>query len=171
MGGRRLAATSWGVTLLLASCVGSSFDPPPSPLPVDLQSAVGTWYDSNGAPLPQGRPFVMTVWRGPTHCGWEDLLFLVISWPLGTEVRGPYLGSRDTRTFVRLSSTNDFAPSDFASTFDANAALPPGAYDTGYNRDGWHLWASDSRIGDAVWLVHDDSVERWPAEKRLIGCA
>lgn len=170
MRGRRLAPTSWGLIVLLATCTGSSFDPAPAALPDDLQAAVGTWYDSNGAPLPNGKPFVMSVRRGPTHCGWEDLLFLVISWPLGTEARGPDFSS-NTRTFVRLSSTNAFAPSDFATTFDASAALPPGAYDTGYYRDGWHLWASDSRIDQAVWLVHDDSVERWPAEKRLMGCA
>lgn len=29
----------------------------------------------------------------------------------------------------------------------------------------------DSAIDRAVWLVHDDTVERWPAAKEIIACA
>lgn len=156
--------------MLMTSCIRSNDGSSPLPLPADVQDAVGTWYDSSGAPLPQGQPFVMDVWRGPTHCGWEDLLFLVISWPLGTKVPGPFMGSRHTHMFVRLT-TDDFESSDFATTFDPNAELPADAHDTGYNRNGWHLWASDRRIKQAVWLVHGATIERWPAAKQLFGCA
>jgi len=156
--------------VLLTSCVRSSDGEPPPPLGGDLQDAVGTWFDERGAPLPEGQPFVMDVWRGPTHCAWEDLLFLAISWPLGTEVPGPFMGSPRTHMFVRLSTTNDLEASDFATTFDPSAELPTDAYDTGYSRKSWHLWVSENRIKRAVWLVHGDTVERWPAAKHIFGC-
>jgi hypothetical protein len=73
--------------------------------------------------------------------------------------------------FVRLSTTNDLEASDFATTFDPNAELPTDAHDTGFNRNAWHLWVSDDRIKRAVWLVHGDTVERWPAANHIFGCA
>lgn len=44
------------------------------------------------------------------------------------------------------------------------------ARDTGYHRHGWHLWVKDGAIDRAVWLVHGDTVERWPASKDIILC-
>jgi hypothetical protein len=113
----------------------------------------------------------MDVWQGPTHCGWGNLVFLVISWPLGTEVPGGFMSNRHTRMFVRLSTTGDLPAADFATTFDANATLPTNARDTGYHRNGWHLWIVNSAINRAVWLVHEDRVERWAAANEIIGCA
>ena len=81
------------------------------------------------------------------------------------------MSNRHTRMFVRLSTTGDLPTSSFASTFDANATLPANARDTGYHRDGWHLWVVDGAIDRAVWLVHDDTIERWPAAKENIACA
>jgi hypothetical protein len=113
----------------------------------------------------------MDVWQGPTHCGWGRLVFLVISWPLGTKVPGAFMSDPKTRMFVRLSTTGDLPASHFASTFDGSAALPANARDTGYHRNGWHLWVVDRAIEWAVWLVHDDRVERWPAATESIACA
>jgi hypothetical protein len=132
------------------------------------EATVGTWYDAEGTPLPSDEPFVMTVWRGPEHCDWEDALFLQLAWPLGGELEDPI----DTHSYQFVRWTGDeFAPSDFATTFDADAKLPARAYDTGYQREGWHLWVSDNRIKQAVWLVRGDVVERWPASKYEIACA
>src|SRR5215208_6731553 len=131
------SATLAGLLLLLASCSSSS-EPPPR-LPGAIQETVGGWFDSQGKPLPRGHPFVMDVWQGPTHCGWGNLVFLAISWPLGTRVPGAFMSNRHTRMFVRLSTTGDLPTTSFASAFDGNATLPGGARDTGYQRDGWHL--------------------------------
>jgi hypothetical protein len=113
----------------------------------------------------------MDVWQGPTHCGWGRLVFLVISWPLGKEVPGAFMSDQHTRMFVRLSTTGDLPASDFTSKFDGSATLPPNARDTGYHRNGWRLWVVDKAIDRAVWLVNDDTVERWPAAKQIIACA
>ena len=90
----------------------------------------------------------MDVWQGPTHCGWGNLVFLVISWPLGTEVPGAFMSDRRTRMFV-----------------------PCPVRDTGYHRNGWHLWVMHGAIDRAVWLVHGNTVERWPAAREIIACA
>jgi hypothetical protein len=81
------------------------------------------------------------------------------------------MSNRHTHMFVRLSTTGDLPAADFATTFDANATLPTNARDTGYHRNGWHLWIVDSAINRAVWLVHEDTVERWPAANEIVGCA
>lgn len=155
---------------LLSSCDPSPKEssglPPSATLSDHSQAAVGTWYDAEGTPLPSGEPFVMGVWRGPEHCDWEDVLFLYLSWPLGTELRDPK--APQSHQFARWTG-DKFNPSDFATTFDADAKLPAGAYDTGYQRKGWHLWVADKRIKHAVWLVRGDVVERWPASTYPIG--
>jgi hypothetical protein len=155
---------------LATSCEGTSDGPSPAPLPGEPQAAVGTWNGPDGEPLPTGRPFVMDVSRGPTHCGWEDHLFLILSWPLGTLVRGPFMSSRHTHMFVRTSGASSELDSSLATTFDPDAELPLAARDTGFTREGWHLWVDDSRIDRAVWLVNGDTVERWPAATEMFAC-
>jgi hypothetical protein len=78
--------------------------------------------------------------------------------------------SADTLNWT-LSKFYDLPASDFATTFEANATLPTNARDTGYHRNGWHLWVVDSAINRAVWLLHEGKVERWPAAKEIFGCA
>lgn len=158
-----------GLLVLLASCATSG-DPAPPPLPDPIQKAIGAWRDPSGEPLPRGQPFVMDVWQGPTHCGWGMLVFLVVTWPLGTEVPGPFMSDRRTHMFVRLSTAGALPASDFATTFDGRAILPADARDAGFHRNGWHLWVDDSAIDRAVWLVHDETVERWPAAKQVVAC-
>jgi hypothetical protein len=174
------AATIAGLLLFLASCTSSTEEPPPplpevgeelpQPLPGAVQKTVGAWRDSEGKLVPSDRPLVMDVWQGAKHCGWGRLAFLVISWPLGFEVKSG-ISNRHIRMFVRLSTPEDLSASYFASAFDGNATLPTGARDTGYHRHGWHLWVKDTAIDRAVWLVHDDTVERWPASNDTILCA
>ena len=178
---RASVATIAGLVLLLASCTSSTEEhsPPlpevveesPQRLPGAVQKTVGAWRDSEGKPVPSDRPLVMNVSQGATHCEWGRLVFFVISWPLGFEVKGSAMSNPHIRMFVRLSTPEDLSASYFASTFDGNATLPTGARDTGYHRHGWHLWVKDGAIDRAVWLVHDDTVERWPASNDIILCA
>jgi hypothetical protein len=165
--GRFVCATA---LVLAAACEGTSDGPSPAPLPGDLQSAVGPWNGPDGESLPTDRPFVMDLYRGPTHCDWQDHLFLILSWPLGTQVRGPFMSSPHTHMFVRTSGSTELGAS-LATTFQPDAELPTSARDTGFTREGWHLWVVDSRIDVAVWLVNDDIVERWPAATEMLGCA
>jgi hypothetical protein len=156
---------------LLSSC-----DPPSRETPhrsswegfSDLpQAAVGIWYDTEGMPLPRGEPLVMSVSRGPGHCDWEDVLFLRLSWPLGTPFPGPI--ESESIQFARWQG-DEFPPSHFATSFDANTTLPADAHDTGYHRSGWHLWVVDKEIHRSVWLVHGSVTERWPAPKDELAC-
>ena len=164
---RLLCATA---IVLAVSCDGTSDGPSPAPLPGDLQAAVGAWYGPDGEPLPTGQPFVMDLYRGPTHCDWDDHLFLILSWPLGTLVPGPFMSSRHTRMFVRTAGTSTELDASLATTFEPDAELPSAANDTGFTREGWHLWVDDGRIDRAVWLVNGDIVERWPAATEMFGC-
>ena len=178
---RASAATIAGLLLFLASCTPSTEEPPPplpeageeppQSLPGAVQTTVGAWRDSEGKLVPSDRPLVMDVWQGAKHCGWGRLAFLVISWPLGFEVKGSAMTNPHIRMFVRLSTPEDLSASYFASTFDGNATLPTGARDTGFHRHGWHLWVKDRAIDRAVWLLHDDTLERWPASNDIILCA
>jgi hypothetical protein len=165
--GRLLCTTALVVAV---SCESTSDGPSPAPLPGDLQAAVGTWYGPDGEPLPTGQPFVMDLYRGPTHCDWQDHLFLILSWPLGTRVTGPFMSSRHTRMFVRPPGTSTESDFPLATSFEPDAGLPPAARDTGFTRDGWHLWVDDSRIDTSVWLVNGSTVERWPAATEMVAC-
>jgi hypothetical protein len=53
------------------------------------------------------------------------------------------------------------------ATYADRAAVPAGAADTGYRRDGRELWVTDQ----AAYLVRPDGdAERWPAVKPGVGC-
>ena len=73
--------------------------------------------------------------------------------------------------FIRTSGGSSDLDFPLATTFDPEAELPPASNDTGFTREGWHLWVDDSRIDRAVWLVNGDTVERWPATTEVFGCA
>jgi hypothetical protein len=137
-------------------------------LPEYVRAAVGTWYNADGYGMPDSRPFAMTILSGAQHCGWDGILFLETTWPLGEIVRRMSIG--DTLTFGRIPG-NPKVGIEFATSFQPDTELPPAAYDTGYHRDRWHLWVVDDRIRQAVWMVHGDTVERWPAATNPVLCA
>lgn len=168
--------TRWlSLASIVTIALTSSCDPLPRGTPQrvsstnfsDRQAAVGTWYDAEGIPLAEGEPVVMRVSRGSGYCDWGDVLLLYLSWPLGTPYPGP--GDAESIQFVR-SQGDDFRPSNFATSFDADAILPTDAYDTGFHRRGWHLWVVDEEIHRSVWMVHGSVTERWPASKFDIAC-
>ena len=55
-------------------------------------------------------------------------------------------------------------------TFRANAVLPSDAEATGLRRGPWSLWTAGS-APSYVFLVSEESVERWPEGLDLPGCA
>jgi hypothetical protein len=51
---------------------------------------------------------------------------------------------------------------------DKDADLPPDAVDTGLRRSDAELWLAAD--GDALYVVSDENVEKWPRAIETIGC-
>lgn len=139
----------WGVESW-AGC-----DPAELPTSVTEALGIGVWEDASGRRVPVTK---VRSFQGAVHCDWQEITFL----ELGPE--------NQADEYVR-DPTGELA--DFLrTTYDATAAVPDGATDTGLRRDGRQLWLG--RGHEAAYLVsladpHD--VERWPAAKQPIGCA
>ena len=71
-----------------------------------------------------------------------------------------------TATYVREPHP-DLAD-HFAERYRAHATLPADAVDTGYQRDGDHLWLSPDEKRAFVGTRSD--VEVWPRTTRPLGC-
>ncbi len=108
---------------------------------------LGVWTNASGRPVPTT---TIESWRGPEHCNWQSMTFLSL---------GKAVYVRDPQ-----SDLADF----FAEPYRQHAELPAAAMDTGFERDGQHLWlsADDQRafVGTA------DDVEVWPRTIEPLGC-
>jgi WD40 repeat protein len=138
----------WGVETW-AQC-----DPAELPTEVSDELGIGVWHTPSGKPVPVTR---IHSTAGPEHCDWQDIVFLTLG------------GEQRDHLFLR--DTTDKLQQWLATTYDGRAALPQDASDSGFERDGRHLWLA--RDGTAAYLVSTDDpndVERWPAEKEPIGC-
>jgi hypothetical protein len=137
------------IALVLAGCGGGS--------------AVGKWQDESGRTLES-----YTGEGGEEGCGWESVTFLVslVSLDHGWSGRGLQQFIRDPEGVLPRSYT--------LGAYDEDAALPEDAIDTGFRLDSLELWVpatSDDTGPEAVYVVDDDSVERWPRAKSEIVCA
>ena len=121
-----------------------------SELPRSFADSVGLqiWSDSSERPLPTT---TIQSWSGPEHCNWQSMTFL-------------YLGKA---IYVRdpLPDLADF----FVESYDEHARLPADAGDTGFERNGKHLWLSADKKRAFVGTPKD--VEVWPRTIRPLGCA
>jgi hypothetical protein len=138
----------WGVETW-AQC-----DPAELPAPATDELGIGVWHTAGGDPVPVTR---IRSDAGPEHCDWQDITFLTLG---SGEQERQFL--RDTTGELQRSLT---------TTYDGRAVLPQDATDTGFERNGRHLWLDPD--GTAAYLVRTDDptdVERWPAEKEPIGC-
>jgi hypothetical protein len=121
-----------------------------SELPRSYTDSIGLqiWTDHSGRSVPTSS---IASWIGPEHCDWQSMTFL-------------YLGNG---VFVR-----DPQP-ELANYFDtpyrAATSLPEDVVDTGYVRDGRHLWLSADR--QQAYVGTPDSVEAWPRTTKPLGCA
>ena len=130
------------------------------------EGIVGTWYDSEGEPVPDGSEdgdsLVLHVFNGPAHCGWRSVVFLHLAWPVG-EPGGEF------RQYLRDADGSTGAP-DLQSRLDLTASLPDDAQDTGFRRGDWELWVSGD--GASVYLTDGaDVTERWPRATEKVLCA
>jgi hypothetical protein len=139
----------WGVTSW-AAC-----DPAELPGPVSDALGVEVWTDEAGRRVPTS---IVRSSRGPEHCDWQDITFL----SLGEEP--------EEEQFLR--DVHGELADLLRGSFDAAAALPDGATDIGYRREGRQLWLGPDRR--AAYLVSESDatdVERWPAATEPIRCA
>jgi hypothetical protein len=136
----------WGVSSY-AAC-------DPAEWPPETSDAVGieVWTNPDGDRVPTS---TIQSFRGAEHCGWQDTTFL---W-LGQDARdGEFYGrpSPDMRRFL-------------LTTYADHVARPADARDTGFARDGRHLWVAAD--GSAAYLVGaDGDAERWPSSRRPLRC-
>lgn len=121
-----------------------------SEFPRSVTDAMGLqiWTDPRGTPISTK---TIQSRRGPKHCDWESMTFLALE--KDTYVRDP------------LSDVAAY----FAAQYRAHAQLPHGAIDTGFERDGQHLWLSADKQSAYVGTATD--VEAWPREIKPLLCA
>lgn len=135
----------WGV-LAWAHC-----DPAEWPADVTEALDIGVWQDRSGARVPTS---TVSSWQGRPggHCEWQSIPSL-------------HLGRAFFRDVDGVLARHVFG------SFEASAALPRDATDTGYRRAGQVLWLSAAR--DGAYLVSEDDpadVERWPGARRPLLC-
>jgi len=135
----------------------------PAELPASVTDSLGieVWANAEGARAPISR---IQSYRGPEHCDWQDITFLVLD---QGSAEG---GSDDGETYVRDPGGD--LEGLLRTTYDPRSKLPRDAVGTGLHRDGRQLWLVPSQ--QAAYLVSTaDSadVERWPAAKDSIACA
>ncbi|MBA4181716.1 MAG: hypothetical protein C0506_14095 [Anaerolinea sp.] len=119
------------------------------------------------------------IWTGPSpsvsesfgaaHCGWEDVRYLVVEADVfsqaGIVIHG--VGSGPTQLYAKappgvLRSTSTSGP------FVSSAALPADSIDTGFRSGDRQLWVSPTEGIEAVFVLKDEKVEKWP--RFLDGC-
>ena len=97
------------------------------------------------------------MYRGPSHCDWENVVFLAVGWPLGRSLEPPRAAGRQ---YVR--DPNGVLPREvFRGELELDARLPREARDTGYRAGELELWIADDAERH-VYVVRPDGVERWP---------
>jgi uncharacterized protein YceK len=129
----------------------------PSELPPDVTDElnIGVWEDESGRRVPVTR---IQSFQGAEHCSWTDITFLLV----GPEEKADW--------YVR--DTHDDLSELLRTTYDNVEAIPEGATDTGWRRDGRQLWIGpDEEAAYLVSLDDAENVQRWPAAKQPIRCA
>lgn len=120
-----------------------------SELPRTFTDSIGLqiWTDSTGRAVPTT---TVESWAGPEHCDWQSMTVL-------------HLGKSE---YVR-----DPLPElagHFAEPYKEHTVLPVDAVDTGFERDGRHLWLS--RDKQRAYVGTKDDVEAWPRTVQHLGC-
>jgi hypothetical protein len=106
------------------------------------------WFDESGVPAPTTH---LQSWIGAEYCDWQSMTILRM----------------DDETFVRepLPEYQKY----FARAYQADTPLPTDAIDTGYARQGRHLWISPDH--EQAFVGTPSSVESWPRSTEPFLCA
>ncbi|GAB3843729.1 hypothetical protein ACFPIJ_00610 [Dactylosporangium cerinum] len=105
-------------------------------------------------------------YAGSAHCGWQDVTFLHVKWPLPGQT-----GDAANLQYVREPQGRLSA--EVRATYAPRTELPADARTTDYTGpDGQQLWLAPSNSDDLAYVVYPDShrVEAWPRTKRTLGC-
>jgi hypothetical protein len=102
-----------------------------------------TWVDEKGQRIAE--------YPGAEHCNWQEARMLDFR----------------RHAFVR-DPDGIFGSEELAMPFEASSRLPNDAVDTGYREGGRELWRGASTWPDAVFVISDGGVERWP--RLIVGC-
>lgn len=95
--------------------------------------------------------------RGAEHCNWTAMTFLT-------------LGENEEQAYVRQARA-EYVGDYFAEPYRKAVELPGDAVDTGYRREGRHLWLSPNRLRAYVGKPGSGSVELWPRTTQPLWCA
>jgi hypothetical protein len=133
----------WGVETF-ATCDPAEYDPA-----VDDQLPMDIWLDADGHRVPTS---IVSSSQGAEHCDWQSATIL---WHQDRQ----YIGDPE-------GVLSDFG---FVAPYEPETDIPSDATDTGYHRDGRHLWLSAD--GNVAYIVEGDLVQAWPTPTELIGCA
>lgn len=114
------------------------------------------WTDRHGRPVPTSE-VVSHVASG------ADCL------PAGMTVLDLSGGSLEHGRSYAARPDPDYYPYFFTVPYAEGQSLPAGARDTGYERDGRHLWLAADR--SRAYVGTTSSVDVWPAEVQPLGCA
>ena len=138
----------WGVEAW-AACDPSEFDDD-----FAEDAGVEVWERPDGTKVPTT---TLSSFEGAEHCDWQSVTFLTF---------GEY---GEGLSFAR---DPDGTLSDLTFTpYDADASLPQDAVDSGYEREGRHLWlAKDDTAAYLVSLDDPTDVELWPGLKEAAWC-
>ncbi len=112
-------------------------------------SSQDRWSDRNGSRVPT---YEISSGPGPEHCDWQTATFLHL----------------DGRTYIG-NAPDSLVPEYVPDTYARSVPVPADATDTGYVRDGSHLWIAADR--NAAYVGSEDSAERWPGTAKEFGCA
>jgi hypothetical protein len=126
-----------------ASCDYSEF-------PTSVTDSLGLqiWTDSAGTVAPTT---TIESYRGPAHCDWQSMTFLAL---------GDAVYVRDPQPELAAY---------FAEPYRTGTDLPNTAIDTGFHRDGKHLWLSPDK--QLAFVGTKSNVEAWPRTIKPLGCA
>ena len=121
-----------------------------SELPRPFSDSIGLqiWADTEGRAVPTT---TIESWTGPEHCDWQSMTFLHLG--KAVYVRDP------------LPDLADY----FADPYEEHAVVPADAVDTGFERDGNHLWLSPDK--QRAFIGTEGDVEVWPRTIQPLGCA
>jgi hypothetical protein len=105
----------------------------------------GIWTDEDGVPVPVTKVYSSP---GPAHCSWESMTFLILDEGTG----------RRSRSYIE--NPNKELRDYIAAPYLRNVPLPDDARDTGWQRNGRHLWLSTD--GRYAYVGTVTSVDAWP---------
>lgn len=120
-----------------------------SELPRTFTDSIGLqiWAGDDGRAAPTTK---IASWTGPEHCDWQSMTFLNLG--KAVYVRSP---QRDLADY-------------FADPYEEDTVLPVDAIDTGFQRDGNHLWLSADK--QRAFVGSKPDVEAWPRTIQQLGC-